>query len=115
MRVKTCLRRKKEEHKSGIETNTAYSTSIHIASLKQILELLIKKPMSAGDKSEKENTTAHFLGYKNIPGPSIHTSCICHIQEETMKDFAFPILFSQQIVAKGCNHVVRAVDTPCFC
>lgn len=53
--------------KSGIEANTAHSTSIRIASLQQILELLIKNLMrvsrdvSAGDKSEKENPAAHCL------------------------------------------------------
>jgi len=66
------LRRKKEDYKSGTEDNTAHSTSIHIASLKQNPELMIKKPMrvssdlSAGDKSEKENTTAHYPLHKRI-------------------------------------------------
>lgn len=32
-----------------------------------------------------------------------------------MKELAFPILFSQQTAAKGYKHIVRALDTPCFC
>lgn len=50
----------KEEKKSGIEANTTHSTSIPIASLQQILELLIENLMrvsrdvSAGNKSAKE-------------------------------------------------------------
>lgn len=107
---------------SGIETNTAHSTSIQIASLKQILELLIKMPtrvardLSAGDKPEKENTTAHCLLRIRISQVHLYIHPVSDsIQEETMKEFAFPVLFSQQTVAKGCNHVVRALDTPCFC
>lgn len=57
---------------SAIETNTAHSASIHLASLKQILVLLIKNPTGVArglglrDKSKKENTTAHCLFHVRI-------------------------------------------------
>lgn len=122
MRVEIRLRTKKEEYTSGVENNTAHSTSIHIASLKQMLELLIKKPtrvardLSAGDKSEKENTTACCLLRKRTYQVHLHIRPVSgSIPQETVKEFACLILFSQQTVAKGFNHVVRALDTPCFC
>lgn len=119
MSVEICLRTKKEEYTSGIKNNTAHSTSIHIARLKQMLELLIKKPtrvardLSAGDKSEKENTTACCLLRIRTYQVHLHIHPVSgSIPEEAMKEFAFLISFSQQTVAKGCNHVVGGLDTP---
>lgn len=98
----------------GVEANIAHSVSIHHASLKQILVLLIKNPMRVArglglrNKSEKENTTACCLFHIRI-SRSIYTQhpVSDSIQEETGKEFAFPSELWPKVATTLSEHLMH--------